>query len=1325
MTLANREAKLPEFNGGEENFTEWRIKSALVLESLGLWDVVGNDIKKNGKLELAEVRQKDTRARNLIVQSVSGLAFRVVAFEKTAFASWQKLLQQYESRDQANLFVLQQDLMASRMPEGGDVMDHLTTMRAKADHIRALGGMIDDINVCVLIINSLPHSWKDFKTAARVAGGSINDLSRQLMAEKASRKLQDPEPTEMLAVAKEEPSIERLCRLMESHLSKRRPGPRRNRPNVECFKCHEIGHFARDCRLHNEQVTRLYLISPKVRKFATTKSIWIVDSGATSHMSPHLDIMDQLQPCSRLVSLGDGHVIRVKQKGVIKIRVIINGQISDILLQNVLHVPGIAANFLSLSAVGMSGKFGGEWRGDWITIEDKASGKLILTARSQDGLYKVETVENVEAVEVSAMAASSPTQTIKEAHLRLGHASEGKLHELARTGYLPHEISNQNLEPCFGCMMGRQTRHTIPNETMSSAKEPLDLVVTDVCGKMPVPAWGSAWYFGTIIDVYSRKAWVFPISEKGQMCQVFRLWLAEQQCQRNRTPKTVRSDNGGEYCSDEFKALLKEKGIKHELTVPRTPQQNGLAERFNRSIMEKVRSMMHGQRLPLTLWAHALAYATHVYNNLPSRGIENQIPEELWTGLKTDHSRFHEFGAKAFVQIPAERRGKLSPNSRKCIFIGIACNTKDGYLFLDPDTLNVFVSRDVIFSQPTAAENGTEIGINETTHEQTAYHTPQTLTSNIEGTEIIESTEREDQAEQSTPNGDQADSSSEEPAVPNDTNTENEEQINLPPEGVRRSTRGNRAHYNYKTLATSGLYAMKTKDVPDNYEAAIHGLDKPQWTNAMQSEYESLLANDTWELIPKPENKNITTCKWVYRIKDDPNSDTQKYKARLVARGFSQKLGEDYTQTFAPVISFDSLRIVLGIAAARGWPIHQMDVANAYLNSPLTEDVFMKQPIGFEVKHPDGRELVCKLKRALYGLKQGGRAWYKRLTEGLKEAGFVQLKAEQSIYIGHKCIVAAYVDDLVIAGESLPDVKSGKDAICSKFLKVRDLGPIANILGMEVTYKPAKKALWMNQDRYTQSILELFKMNDCNARSEPMQHTPTTTTEPKRFSRPDLYMSAVGKLLYLARGTRPDISFAVGVAGRHMIAPTEDNWNQVKAILRYISGTTRHGIKLGVNSKNPTLVFSDADWAGDTDTRRSTGGYWFNCFGPISWRSTRQQTVSLSSYEAEYIALSDAARQSLWLIQLLSELGITTSPMTMLVDNNAAICAANGTINTKRRKHVDIRYHFVNDLVEAGVLRVERCASQDNVADGFTKPLGKSLFQKFRENCGVCLLEEA
>ena len=537
----------------------------------------------------------------------------------------------------------------------------------------------------------------------------------------------------------------------------------------------------------------------------------------------------------------------------------------------------------------------------------------------------------------------------------------------------------------------------------------------------------------------------------------------------------------------------------------------------------------------------------------------------------------------------------------------------------------------------------------------------------------------------------------------------------------RRSTREKRQPDYYGVRVYT---AAESKKEPQTVQEALSSSEKEKWEDAMQKEMHSIHSNDVWDLVQLPKDRKPVGCKWVFKKKTKSDGSIERYKARLVAQGFSQKQGLDYDETFSPVIRFESFRTLVAIAVQKGLKLHQLDITAAFLNGRLEEEVFMKQLEGFV---EEGKEhLVCKLKQSLYGLKQSPRCWNYTLDAHLTSMGYVQSTSDPCIYTsseGDTSIIGVYVDDFVIAAKSNEKIEEIKTALSKKF-DVKDLGELHYFLGVLVTQNHKRGTVWIGQPSFTESILQKYGMEEAKSVKTPVSADLKLLKASDESETVDQnqYQSAVGSLLYLTTRSRPDIAFAVNNVARFCSKPTKSHWVAVKRIFRYLKGTTHLGLLYSKHAETEALTgYSDADWAGDRNDYKSTTGYLFQIGGTaVTWKSKKQSCVALSTAEAEYMALSSAAQEAVWMRELVSDLGNSPINSTVIFeDNQSAISMAKNPQYHGRTKHINIKYHFIREQVANGTICLKYCKTEDMLADLLTKGVGPEKFERLRMLYGM------
>ena len=519
------------------------------------------------------------------------------------------------------------------------------------------------------------------------------------------------------------------------------------------------------------------------------------------------------------------------------------------------------------------------------------------------------------------------------------------------------------------------------------------------------------------------------------------------------------------------------------------------------------------------------------------------------------------------------------------------------------------------------------------------------------------------------------------------------------------------AYANYASKVSENLsdgFAHKSsldeddKFVPHTYEEAMSCKHADKWEEAILSEFNSLIENGTWKLVKHQEGMKVLPCMWIFTHKRDGDGKLVRYKARLVAGGHKQVLGIDYDETFSPVSKYTTMRTILAVASERKWKVHQADVKTAFLHGDMDEfNVYMAQPKGFEV---DG--MVCEMEKCLYGLKQAPRRWNAKETDFFREIGFVQSTADPSLWIlPGECTVylCTVVDDMLITSPCETETLKVIQMILNGFPGTTSKA--VQYSGLKITWE-SDGCAFISQKAHVEKVLERFDKNNNKMRSLPLPVNAKLTREGEKSKDVSEYAALIGSLLYIACSSRPDMAATVNRLAKYMSCPTHDHWKHALDLLGYLKNTINFGIKYGTSAE--LVAYCDSDYGGDMDNRRSHTGWVFMLNGgAICWQSKCQPTVAVSTVEAEYMAVASAAREALWLRQLLPEFGIQCSPIRILCDSMGAMASIKNPKITQRTKHIDIAHHFVRERHLRGEIMLQWIPGKENIADILTKPVPK------------------
>ncbi|MFS7923079.1 putative RNA-directed DNA polymerase [Helianthus anomalus] len=1094
-----------------------------------------------------------------------------------------------------------------------------------------------------------------------------------------------------------------------------------------CNRC-GIGHIPAQCP-NQSNAPR---IQPQVNYAASefgsqSTASWHPDTGANHHATPDMTNLDNSEAYYGNDSLlvGDGKPLPIFHIGSTKFF----SSNKTLNLSNILHVPALKKNLLSVQKFCTDNAVFFEFHSSFFVVKDESTRTTLLMGPSEQGLYslRLPQFKSLPKVSFTAVRASSNVW-----HQRLGHPHARVFHTIASSCSLP--ISNKlSSDLCTACQLGKSSKLSLNDSTFRSSNF-LDLVYCDVWGPAPTLSFNGCRFFLLCVDHHSRYMWFYPLAHKSDVFSALTSFVTMAERQFNTKLKSIQSDWGGEFRN--LTSFFKSLGIIHRRSCPHTSEQNGIVERRHRHVVETGLALLAQSNLPQRFWQFAFETAVYLINRLPSRVCSNKSPFQHVFNRKPDYSFLRVFGCQCFPYLRPYNRHKLDFRSTPCVFLGYS-PVHHGYLCLDPTTDRLYVARHVRFNelvfpfstpQPSAASTATADPYVSVYPDPLPdlHPIPDPPQPGPDLTQPVPDPLSPTPNTQPLPN-----SPSPLPTVPIQP-TQTETATPPPPRHRPPNLRQNpKPTSRYDPAA----YTASTTTLPTEPTSFTVANKSTEWRNAMAKELSALHKNGTWSLVPPVHNANVVNCKWVYRLKTDPNGNITRYKARLVAKGFNQQPGVDYHETFSPVVKSVTIRTVLSLAITSKWNLRQLDVQNAFLHGDLEETVYMKQPPGFVDKEkPDH---VCLLHKSLYGLKQAPRAWFTRLSNALFDLGFYGSKTDPSLFIlnhnGTLIYVLVYVDDIIITGNNDQAVTSIIHQLSSMFA-LKDLGPLHYFLGIEVLQNGSNVIL--SQRKHVLNVLHRAGLSDCKPAVSPMSTSQILLPDDSPLlSDPTVYRQTVGSLQY-ATLTRPDIAFSVNKVCQFMHAPTENHWSAVKRILRYLKGTLDLGLLFRQSSGtnlhafsdshwhdtlvSPVQAYFDSDWAGCPVDRRSTGGYAIYLGSNlVSWSARKQKTVSRSSTESEYKAIADTVAELIWLKSLLQELGLGVPKPTLWCDNLGATYLSANPVFHARTKHIEVDFHFVREQVAQGNLNVQFVSTDDQIADVFTKPLSSQRFQFLRSKLQV------
>ena len=1005
-------------------------------------------------------------------------------------------------------------------------------------------------------------------------------------------------------------------------------------------------------------------------------------------------------------------------------------------------------------------------------------------------------------------------------HRRTGHQSYQLLlamNSRERLRLVPEEIEKFGNSVCECCVRGKQKRKMVHRTgNLHPLFKPIDvgiIICIDLFGpstvrkkvgdewrRVPVPSIRGDFYGLLMIEVYSRKGFGEAIKNKSQATGYIMLWVKQIKKETGRTVQYVLTDNAGDLSSKELESFLSREGTQLIHPTSYRPEHNGLIERMVGRTRMQIRTLLISAKAPLELWNEALYWSIHLQNCLPMKVINYDTPDVRYGNYKFNADKLKPWGCDAYVVISEPRKTKIESQSWLGMFVGYS-RKYQAYRILDQ--LGIISHKiDIVFDETSykamdqfrqSIEEGKlklkKIGtpISESAYKFTVDEPQEYVPEELEDAEGLIEEERKqeivinpNESVEPPDDLDVVDTNIRELSYEDKIREKVKEAIEELEKKGPTKTRSGRIVKPTSLGQVVGLVFGADDDVddlicairsegpippawnvpvPKTYVQAITGADGHDWRNSIKKEYQSLIDNETWEIVDRKPGMKILGGKWVFDYKLGQYNELLRRKSRFVIKGYEQEYGVDYFETHSPVVKAKTLRIILIIAAKDGLELAQMDFDTAFLNGFLDELVYMEQPEGFEIGNPNLK--VCRLKKSIYGLKQAARVWFLAISKLIMTLGWKQSKVDPCLFVkmsktGKRIYLGLYVDDTVIAYhlDDKVEWEEDKKKIAMVF-KIKDIGELFWILNMKVVRNREKKTITLCQEAYILGMLEKHNLSHEKGVDNP-ELTCSIHKESKLLDTEGhaTYRSMIGGLLYAAITTRLDISHIVGQLSRFLENPTENHMKSTIHVFKYLKQTSNLGLVLGereskefglrlnirygkgvedgrsktaktvkdvkseavkVEKDQPLIAMSDSNWGSDELDRRSVTGVIVMYYGsPVSWFSKRQPTVALSSTEAEYMALTSAAQEVTWFQSWVKE--ILNKDLTGLIecDNQATIAIANSERISDRTKHIDIRHHYIREKVSDKSIVVRWISTEEQLADLLTKRMPTNRLEKLR-----------
>ena len=1108
----------------------------------------------------------------------------------------------------------------------------------------------------------------------------------------------------------------------------------------------------------NKESAELVIMAAEDISGEETKNVFIADSGATSHMRNSLNGMYDIKDWEVEVKVGNSSTMKSQKKGNFQGLVTQkDGTTSSIVMKDVLYVPDLWVNLLSITKAisqpnillsGIENVISLRNGQDKLTFDHK------LTNGSKTGWLwgvRILPIDSETGEEMINLTVES--QTYQYIHGLLGHPNEKVTKATAKKLGIRIKDSPQTL--CIDCVKSKTRKKSVPKSSATHATEKGERIAMDI-SSIKAKSYGGSKYWLMIQDEYTGYIWSRFLKAKSELpLEMFKLIHFIQKV-FNVTIKNIRCDNSGE--NESFKLMMDEtKGfnINFEFTAPYTPEMNGKIERKFATLYGKARSMLNAARLPHSmregLWAQCAKTASQLENIIISKDGDTS-PAEKFHGSNPKWSKnLRTFGEVAILTDDqhGKIKGKLVDRGYPAIFVGYPDNQpSDVYEFMKLSNRTVVRSRNISWLQQSYGTYKKITMVNVLQASDDEEEEEDIQTNEVFETGRINELMGENDDPMVISEEDDEEINMGEYASETDDTQGTEDDDSVESRNVKLSTQVRQLTTSYNPdplkvhMEDAEMVAIAEEQIaltagftdgnddPVNYNQVKNHKEKGEWWKAMCTEFQNMESKKVWDIVEKskvPNNRQIIGNRWVFAKKDDG-----RYRARAVAKGYSQIPGKDFQENYAPVVMDTTFHLILAWKVMHKLKAGQFDIETAFLYGDLDKEIWMEFPDGYgeylEETHQVQRDprLQCvKLNKAVYGLVQAARQWWKKFKDVMLSLDFRASEADPCLFIRTNpnkeviSFVILYVDDGGIIGDqdTIDELVSG----LSVDFKVKYLGEMEYFVGCRLLENKEKDTLWIHQPKLIKNLklhfgelVESVKFYSTPAIPRTVILRPKVTDARLSAEDQSKYRSGVGMLLYLVKHSRPDIANAVRELSKVADGATEDHWKALLRVIKYVLSTEAYGLKIKPSLKETFYMdrISDSEYAGDKDTRVSVYGYiLYFCGAPIAWKSKAGKSVTLSSTEAEYVASSEIAKEAIFVKNILESVGIEIElPIKIRVDNVGAIYLANNYATSQRTKHIDVRAHFLREYIENGVLKVIFIRSEDNDADILTKNTAEELF---------------
>ncbi|GJZ92352.1 putative RNA-directed DNA polymerase [Tanacetum coccineum] len=957
--------------------------------------------------------------------------------------------------------------------------------------------------------------------------------------------------------------------------------------------------------------------------------------------------------------------------------------------------------------------------------------QILLKVPRHHNMYSFDMKTPTPAKGFACLIAKATSDESKLWHRRLGHINFKNLNKLVKGNLvrgLPSKVF-KNDHTCVACHKGKQHRASCKAKLERLITEPLHTLHMDLFGPTSVKSINHASYCLVITDDCTRFSWVFFLASKDETSGILQNFIRQIENQLSHRVKIIRSDNGTEFKNRDMLEFCGNKGIKQEYSNARTPQQNGVAERMNRTLIEAARTMLADSLLPTTFWAEAVSTACYIFNRilLVYWKVDGKSDEGFLVGYSLNSKAYRVYNLVT-KRVEVNLHVNFLEDKPNVKGVGYRWMFDIDYL---TDSMNYIPKK--ASSTDSSEDNPKILAFRRELEEIALKHLGKVSENTTTSTPSVNTG-----SEPVNTEGVITDFNS----LPTEIEVSPAPTLrihNIHPKSQILGDPKSAVQTQSKVQQKSGAHALFSfiqKQQRNNHKDQQHclfacflsqeepkkiseALQDDSWVQAMQEELLQFKLQQVWVLVDLPHGMKVIGTKWVYRNKRDERGVVVRNKARLVAQGYTQEEGIDYDEVFAPVARIEAIRLFLAFASFMGFIVYQMDVKSAFLYGTIDEEVYVSQPPGFV--DPDHPKKVYKVVKALYGLHQAPRAWYATLSTFLEKHGYKRGTIDKTLFIKRDkkdiMLVQVYVDDIIF-GSTKKSWCDEFEALMKSRFQMSSMGELTFFLGLQV--KQNKAGIFISQDKYVAEILKKFDLVNVKTAITPME-TKVALTKDEEAVDVDvhLYRSMIGSLMYLT-ASRPDIMYAVCVCSRFQVTPKTSHLNAVKRIFKYLKGKPHLGLWYPRESPFDLEAFSDSDYGGSNlDRKSTTGGCQFLGQRLISWQCKKQTIVATSTTEAEYVAAANCCGQVLWVQNQLLDYGFNFMNTKIHIDNESTICIVKNPVYHSKTKHIEIRHHFIRDCYEKKLISVEKIHTDLNVADLLTKPFDGPRFNYLVVSIGM------